>query len=191
MIIAVPSKGRAGKTTTQKILPNAVFFVPESEVHQYEGLYKNVVSVPISVKGITQTRNWILKNTNDRYIIFVDDDVKSAGYTKLLERKSKKIEIKKEEFWINEFIKLFDITENMNYKIWGVKTEGSPRSVYPYKPLLLKTYVTASCMGIINDGSYYFDEKAYRDMIHQGYTIIYKVDKERIIILEIFKWQER
>jgi len=39
--------------------------------------------------------------------------------------------------------------------------------------------------------SYYFDEKVYRDMIHQGYTIIYKVDKERIIILEIFKWQER
>ncbi len=39
--------------------------------------------------------------------------------------------------------------------------------------------------------SYYFEEKAYRDMIYQGYTIIYKVEKERIIILEIFKWQER
>jgi plasmid stabilization system protein ParE len=39
--------------------------------------------------------------------------------------------------------------------------------------------------------SYYFDNKAYRDLIHQGYTIIYKVEKERIIILEIFKWQNR
>ena len=39
--------------------------------------------------------------------------------------------------------------------------------------------------------SHYFEEKAYRDMVHQGYTIIYKVEKERIIILEIFKWQER
>ena len=39
--------------------------------------------------------------------------------------------------------------------------------------------------------SHYFDNKAYRDLIHQGYTIIYKVEEERIVILEIFKWQNR
>jgi len=39
--------------------------------------------------------------------------------------------------------------------------------------------------------SYYFEDKSYRDLIYQGYTIIYKVEKERIIILEIFKWQDR
>jgi len=39
--------------------------------------------------------------------------------------------------------------------------------------------------------SFYFEDKAYRDLIHQGYTIIYKIEQERIIILEIFKWQNR
>ena len=39
--------------------------------------------------------------------------------------------------------------------------------------------------------SYYFEDKAYRDLIHHGYTVIYKVEKECIIILEIFKWQNR
>ena len=39
--------------------------------------------------------------------------------------------------------------------------------------------------------SHYFDHKDYRDLIHQGYTVIYKVEEERIIILEIFKWQNR
>jgi len=39
--------------------------------------------------------------------------------------------------------------------------------------------------------SYYFENKSYRDLIHQGYTVIYKVENERIIILEIFKWQDR
>ena len=39
--------------------------------------------------------------------------------------------------------------------------------------------------------SYYFEDKSYRDLIHQGYTVIYKVENERIIILEIFKWQDR
>ena len=31
--------------------------------------------------------------------------------------------------------------------------------------------------------SYYFDNKVYRDLIHQGYTVIYKVEEERIIII--------
>jgi plasmid stabilization system protein ParE len=39
--------------------------------------------------------------------------------------------------------------------------------------------------------SRYFKESAYRDLIHKGYTIIYKVEKERIVVLEIFKWQNR
>jgi plasmid stabilization system protein ParE len=39
--------------------------------------------------------------------------------------------------------------------------------------------------------SYYFEDTSYRDLIHQGYTIIYKVEIERIVILEIFKWQDR
>ncbi|MBN2825062.1 MAG: type II toxin-antitoxin system RelE/ParE family toxin [Campylobacterales bacterium] len=39
--------------------------------------------------------------------------------------------------------------------------------------------------------SNYFEDKAYRDLIYSGYTIIYKVEKEQILILEIFKWQER
>jgi len=39
--------------------------------------------------------------------------------------------------------------------------------------------------------SYYFEEKAYRDMVYSGYTIIYKVTNDKIMILEIFKWQDR
>jgi len=39
--------------------------------------------------------------------------------------------------------------------------------------------------------SYYFEDGAYRDMIYNGYTIIYKVEREKILILEIFKWQNR
>ncbi|MDD2698337.1 MAG: type II toxin-antitoxin system RelE/ParE family toxin [Arcobacteraceae bacterium] len=39
--------------------------------------------------------------------------------------------------------------------------------------------------------SNYFDEKHYRDLVYQGYTIIYKIETDKILILEIFKWQER
>lgn len=160
MLIAVPSKGRAGQTTTNKILPNiATFYVPESEYHQYKGLIKNIVCVPKQVQGITATRNWILQNTNEKYVVFLDDDSKNVGYTKLHKRRAQMIKVLDEGFWAEEFLKAFDLTEQLKYKIWGFKTEAATRSVYPYKPILLKTYVTASCMGLINDGEFMFDEK--------------------------------
>jgi len=39
--------------------------------------------------------------------------------------------------------------------------------------------------------SNYFDNIAYRDLIYSGYTVIYKVEEEKILILEIFKFQCR
>jgi plasmid stabilization system protein ParE len=39
--------------------------------------------------------------------------------------------------------------------------------------------------------SIYFDDENYRDLIYYGYTIIYKIENEKILILDIFKWQER
>lgn len=158
MLIAIPSKNRAGQTTTNKILPNiGTFFVPESEVHQYHYI-KNVIAVPSSVQGITQTRNWILKNTDEKWVVFLDDDAKNVGYTELGRSQAKKIDIKDEGFWGEEFLKAFDLCEQMNFKMWGLKTEAAPRSVYPYKPILTKTYLTASCMGMVNDGEFLFNE---------------------------------
>ena len=99
MLIAVPSKNRAGKTTTNKILPNiATFFVPQSEVHQYSYI-KNVIGIPNDVQGITPTRNWILKNTNEKWVVFLDDDAKNVGYTELGYTQAKKIEVRDEGFW--------------------------------------------------------------------------------------------
>ncbi len=39
--------------------------------------------------------------------------------------------------------------------------------------------------------SVYFDDEAYRDLIFMGYTVIYKVETNKIFILEIFKWHNR
>lgn len=181
MLIAVPSKGRAGMTTTQKVLPDATFFVPESEIHQYSYL-NDVVPVPKEVRGITPTRNWILKNTSEKRVVFIDDDVKYKGYNLLLPRKTKKIEVNDAHFWMEEFQKYFDICEQLGWKIWGTRTESSPRGTYPYKPFLFKTYVTASLMGIINDGEYYFDE---RFVVKEDYEICLRHIKEKGGILGV------
>lgn len=189
MLIAVPSKGRAGLTTTDKILPNvATWFVPESEVHQYVGIYKNVIGVPKEVKGITATRNWILKNTDEKWVVMLDDDAKITGYTKLHKNRGEQIKKTAEFFWRDEFVKYFDLCEQLDMKIWGVKTESARRSVYPYKPILLKSYVTASCMGIINDGEYLFDESF---PVKEDYEICLRHirDKGGILAIRYLHWE--
>src|SRR6056297_239234 len=158
MEIAVPSKNRAGNTTTQDILQDSNFYVPESQVKQYKQAgIKNVLGVPKNVIGITNTRNWILKNSEETRLVFVDDDVKKCGYRKIFSEKTERIEKRQQGFWLQEFQKLFDLTEQLQYKIFGLRTEGSLKGCFPYKPILLRSYITASCMGIINDGEFYFD----------------------------------
>ncbi|BBP43362.1 type II toxin-antitoxin system RelE/ParE family toxin [Thiosulfativibrio zosterae] len=39
--------------------------------------------------------------------------------------------------------------------------------------------------------SRYMDDPSYRDLIHQGYTLIYKIHKDHLLLLDIFKWQVR
>lgn len=39
--------------------------------------------------------------------------------------------------------------------------------------------------------SFYGTDDKYRDMIYKGYTITYKVEKDSIKVLDIFKWQNR
>jgi hypothetical protein len=188
MLIAVPSKGRAGLTTTNKILPNATFFIPESEYHQYKGLVKNIICIPKEIRGITPTRNWILKNTNEKWVVMLDDDAKNVGYNFLDKRNTKKIEVRDEGFWMEEFLKFFDLTEQLGYKIWGTRTESSPRGTYPYKPILTRSYVTASLMGIINDGEYYFDENF---VVKEDYEICLRhiKDKGGILGIRYLHWE--
>ena len=63
-----------------------------------------------------------------------------------------------ESDWVIVCNQLFDCVDDIGWKIWGVATQSAPRSVYPYKPFLTRSYITASFMGIVNDGSMLFDE---------------------------------
>jgi hypothetical protein len=159
MLIAVPSKGRPGKVKTLKVIPSATVFVPDNEVPAYREFYPaaKIQGVPTSVSGITKTRNWILENADDDSVVMIDDDVKVCGWVELQEEKSrhKKLE---EKVWLAECKKLFEITRQMKYRLWGIATQSAPRSVYPYKPFLFRSYVTASFCGICNESGIRFDE---------------------------------
>jgi len=158
MLVAIPSKGRAGKVKSTKVLPSATLFVPEDEVTGYRACGDEmIVGVPLKIKGITQTRNWILKQTIDPWVVFVDDDVMRQGWIRLKHRTAKHTSLT-EPVWIEEWKKLFWLTEQLGLRIWGLNTDGAVRSVYPWRPFIFHTYVTASCMGLLTRSGLRFDE---------------------------------
>ena len=152
MIVAMPSKGRPSGVKSAKVIPGATVFVPDYEAADYRACgVGNVESVPNKIDGITATRNWILDNTDDSRVVFIDDDVVAHGWFELQEHQGKQRRLSETQ-WVEEWEKLFDVAEGMGLRVWGVNSEGALRSVYPYKPFLWHTYLTASCMGILNNG---------------------------------------
>lgn len=160
MLIAIPSKSRPWKSKSKELLKSALLFVPEREEKMYRKIYgDDVVAVPDEVRGITPTRNWILDQYDGEDVVFVDDDLKQTGWVVTSkDGKKKHVHFGSESEVMEEFGKCFEVCKGMGYKIFGWKTESSPMSQYDEKPFLFKTYVTASCMGIVNDTDLRFDE---------------------------------
>lgn len=159
MLIAIPSKGRPLAVKSQGVLPSAHVFVPESELEDYRRAgVKNLEAVPEKIRGITKTRNWILDHVRDPRVVFVDDDVKTQGWVKLKAHSTDHRKLTERE-WIAEIIRLFELTEALKFRIFGVATQSASRSVYPWKPILLRSYVLGSFMGVANDGRTRFDER--------------------------------
>lgn len=165
--------------TSHKIFKSSYLYVPESEVHLYSSIHKNIVGVPNEVKGITATRNWILKNCNED-VFFIDDDLLYGGYILRSNEKYKVIRVKDEDIYLREIEKLFDISYQMGSKLCGFFTANNNLTNYSYNPFLFNGVCLGSCMGIVNDGSYYFDESflvkedyelSLRHIIDRGITI--------------------
>lgn len=157
-VIAIPSKGRANICSTQNIFKSALFYVPESEVQQYAIHSNKIIGVPNSIRGITATRNYILKNNAGVNVFFIDDDLQYFGYVERSDLKYKVKRLKDESIAISVIEQLFEITYQLGAKINGFFTVGNNLSNYSWNPFLMNGVCLGSCMGIINDGTYYFDE---------------------------------
>jgi hypothetical protein len=176
MKIVIPSKGRAGMMKTTEIFTDAYIFCPEAELKQYKQFYNNIIGVPKEFNGITKTRNFILNYYKNENIVFIDDDLEYCGWIKKDQEKYKVQRIKDYKIWEREFKMYFNLTSQMNYKIWGMNTVGNNLTSYPYKPIQTNGVALGSCMGIINDGSYYFNEEFE---VKEDYELSLRHIKER------------
>tara|TARA_R110000751_G_scaffold213421_1_gene316984 strand:+ start:54 stop:773 length:720 start_codon:yes stop_codon:yes gene_type:complete len=173
--ICIPSKGRAGLITSHKVFKSATIFVPKNEVEQYKIYSNEIIGVPNEIKGITATRNWILKNTN-KDVFFIDDDFQDGGYVERLTEQYTRKHITDENIYIKEIYKLFEMSYQLGSKINGFFTTNNNLTLYPFQPFLFTGVCLGSCMGVVNDGSYYFDED-YEVKEDYELTLRHLVDK--------------
>jgi glycosyltransferase involved in cell wall biosynthesis len=158
-VIAIPSKGRAGLITTQRVFSSAILYVPESEQMQYSVYSNHIELIPNHIKGITATRNYILKHNTGKNVFFLDDDLQYFGYVERTEFKYKVKRLQDEDIALSVIKQLFEVTYQMGAKINGFFTVGNNLTNYSYSPFLFNGVCLGSCMGIINDGTYYFNEE--------------------------------
>jgi len=83
MEIYIPTIGRVNRQVTLKHIPKrwlkkTYLIIPKKELKEYSVLkeeYKGLSIVGITAKGISKTREWILNNATDRYVLMLDDDM--------------------------------------------------------------------------------------------------------------------
>lgn len=152
--VYIPSKGRAGKVTSHKLFLDSIIVCPKSEKKQYLEYHDKVVGVPNDVRGITPTRNWILDNFDDDWMIQVDDDARSfhkyenGDLIKFVD--SKRVD----RFFDNMFV----MSEGMGFKVWGLAMASDYKFYRTFAPFSTQGIVAANIIGILKN-PLRFDER--------------------------------
>ncbi len=184
IIIAIPSKGRWDKVITKKLFPkeNIIVFVPESESNKYKEYNKDVAiePVPDDIKGITKTRNYILRYMKKKKIkwhIQVDDDAECIYYIEHGEQTP----ITDYKYIYNLATKMFIMTDDIGFKMWGFRLTKDMRDYRCMSPFMTVMPIVFNIAGII-DNELYFDERfivkedydySIRHILHYGGVLRY------------------
>lgn len=184
--IVIPSQGRAEIMTTQKIVPKSdtIICVPESEKDLYKSLHPDnqIVCHPDSVVGISNKRQWILKEIGP--CTMIDDDI--IGLTTLHTLKPRKITEPEEVYSIIE--NLQTLAEDLGIKTFGVNTIGNPKFFNASKCFTHteKFYCILGFTGISEDDFDYFPsgEEHNRTLKSDDYSYLINLFYNRKSVLD-------
>lgn len=152
--VVVPSYRRAGNVKTLNVFPDAILAVHEFEVKEYVKEYDNEIMVlPDALIGnMAKVRNYIRDNAGCRYLVMVDDDVKSIGtFERIGSERADRTPLASEEIDLlirNGFV----MAEQIKTVLWGVNVADDKRFYHAWKPISLTAVVLGTfCAHIITD----------------------------------------
>lgn len=176
--IYIPTLGREGRQITLQYIPNKlkkyIYLVcPKEEKHNW----KNRINVPKECIGsISKTRQWILENSDAKYVGFFDDDIVFQNRKK---DKSKTVKNSKKDnyFMVKEFYKLMET---------GIHFSGMiHRFMFHEKDFLIKYGKPAHCYFIdknfMMENNIRFDVLDYYSDFHIPISILENGGKVRYL----------
>lgn len=153
--ICCPSKGRADFVKTTALIPSIKLIVPGSEEEDYKRENPNteVIGTPPEVRGITKTRQWILDNFEE--VFMIDDDV-----TKV----QKNFENDSSQAFVTEVDKIVEIinetvyiTREIGAYVFSFSKTTNPLTYTGHEPFCHTGYMNASYCGFLKGHGLSYD----------------------------------
>lgn len=148
MKIIVVSYKRANKVYSMNLCSGVFCAVGEKEVKDYSEFIdkKKIIAIPDDHnKNICYARNWLLDNINEKYLLMIDDDIKSIGYWESnVEYQLSKVGF--EKFVENGFV----MCEEAKTILWGMNLQTDKKFYREYAPFSFLKIVTNTFFGVIN-----------------------------------------
>ena len=125
-VFAIPSYNRAEKQLTLQYLHNLgfkkedIFLAVQNkkDKNSYETKYSKYANIIYrECKGVAANRNTLLHNIDSKYIVMLDDDIKSIDK---LGEDNKLLPITNKKDMINFLKKTFNYCSENNAKLWGI-----------------------------------------------------------------------
>lgn len=152
--IVCPSKGRSNNVTTVRFIPSLTLIVPDYEVDLYEKSYPSieVIGTPKHVKGITATRQWILDNYEE--VFMIDDDVVSIRKNYAFNEESS---IEDQEIILEVINSTADIARQVGAKVFSFSKIRNPLEYNSFEPIVHTGYMNASFCGFLKGHNLAYD----------------------------------
>lgn len=143
MRIVIPSRGRAERVLSRKLVIDPVIFVREDEFDIYR---KNndceIVAVPGEIQNLPQKRQWIYDKYGD--IFMLDDDV-DCLLNHTLKRKN---EIYDPAFITDLIYQSYDIAKAIGARLYGFNTNPRPLGYNDHTPIVMTGFINGCAMGL-------------------------------------------
>jgi len=173
MKLFIPTYKRLDKQITWGNLPDSIrewtyLVCPEEEVSLHRAAGRQVVGTPPTVKGIAQTRQWVIENSDDDQVLMADDDQSF----KTREEGSYKLRAMVEDDY-NEMV--LSVLENLKiYNAVGISAQAGNNRSFP------KTIISPGRMynmyafnrNVLIDNNIRFDEMTVMEDFHVTLSLL-------------------
>lgn len=160
--IVIPSYKRAGKVTTHKTVANCAIVCREEEYEDYKKAYPEleIIAIPKGEikNGISDTREWIMRNVNNGNVFMLDDDIPAwhrgynpGQYSSMATNNDEVIQesvVSPETMY--EIIQAdAHMAKALGIYLFGFTVAANPRDCIPQAPYKLNTIFSGGAFGVL------------------------------------------